>query len=101
GKLVIDVADLPGPHEPTSVWLALTEASLHTDVPRGENAGARIAHGPIVRRLSRLGAADPAFSGEIAAALEPAWKRENVRAVVFVQRDRTLEILGASAVSMR
>jgi hypothetical protein len=101
GKLAINVADLPGPREPASVWLAITEASLHTDVPRGENAGARIAHGPIVRRLSRLGAADPAFSGEIAAALEPAWKRENVRAVVFVQRDRTLEILGASAVSMR
>jgi hypothetical protein len=101
GKLVITVADLPGPREPASVWLAITEEGLHTDVPRGENAGARLAHGPIVRRLSRLGAADPTFSGEAAAALDPAWKRENVRAVVFVQRDRTLQILGAGAVSMR
>lgn len=101
GKLVITVADLPGPPEPASVWLAITEESLHTDVPRGENAGARLAHGPIVRRLSRLGAADPTFSGEPAAPLDPAWKRENVRAVVFVQRDRTLQILGAGAASMR
>lgn len=101
GKLVITVADLPGPREPASVWLAITEEGLHTDVPRGENAGARLAHGPIVRRLSRLGAADPGFSGEASAALDPAWKRENVRAVVFVQRDRTLQILGANVASLR
>ena len=101
GKLVISVADVPGPREPSSVWLAITEEGLHTDVPRGENAGARLAHGPIVRRLSRLGAADPAFSGEAAAALDPAWKRENTRAVVFVQNDRTLQILGANTASLR
>lgn len=101
GKLAVSVADVPGPREPTSVWLALTEEGLHTDVPRGENAGSRLAHGPIVRRLARIGAADPAFSGEAPAALDPAWKRENMRAVVFVQRDRGLQILGAGAASLK
>ena len=101
GGLAITVADLPEPGEPASVWLAITEAGLHTDVPRGENSGARLAHGPIVRQLSRVGAAAPAFSGTAAVALEPAWKRENVRAVVFVQRDKSLQILGAGAVAMK
>jgi hypothetical protein len=101
GGLAITVAALPEPSEPASVWLAITEEGLHTDVPRGENSGSRLAHGPIVRRLSRVGAATPTFSGTAPAALDPAWKRENVRAVVFVQRDRSLQIVGASAVAMK
>jgi hypothetical protein len=101
GKITINIADVPGPREPASVWLAITEEGLHTDVPRGENAGSRLAHGPIVRRISRVGAAAPAFAGEVAAALDPAWKRESARAVVFVQRDRDLQILGAGAASMK
>jgi len=101
GGLAITVADLPEPNAPASVWLAITEEGLHTDVPRGENSGARLAHGPIVRQLSRVGAAAPTFSGTAAVALDPAWKRENVRAVVFVQRDGSLQILGAGAVSMK
>jgi hypothetical protein len=101
GKFAVTVADVPGPREPTSVWLAITEEGLHTDVPRGENSGSRLAHGPIVRRLARLGAADPGFSGAAAATLDPAWKKENVRAVAFVQKDASLQIVGAGAVSMR
>jgi hypothetical protein len=101
GKIAVNVADVPGPREAASVWLALTEENLHTDVPRGENAGSRLAHGPIVRRLSRLGAADPGFTGEVAPALDPAWKKENLRAVVFVQRDGSLQIVGVGVASMK
>ncbi|MEP7126485.1 MAG: DUF1223 domain-containing protein [Byssovorax sp.] len=101
GKIAVTVADVPGPHEPASVWLAITEEGLHTDVPRGENAGSRLGHGPIVRSLSRLGAASPSFSGEVTPALDPAWKKENVRAVAFVQRDGSLQILGAGVASMK
>ncbi len=101
GKIVVKVADLPGAREPASVWLALTEEGLHTDVPRGENAGSRLAHGPIVRRLSRLGAADPGFSGAVAPTLDPAWNKDNLRAVVFVQRDASQQIVGAGAASLR
>lgn len=101
GKVAVVVADVPGPREATSVWLAITEADLHTDVPRGENAGSRLGHGPIVRRLSRLGAADPGFSGEAPAALDLAWNKPNVRAVVFVQRDASLQIVGAGVAPLR
>ena len=101
GKIAVTVADVPGPREPASVWLAITEEGLHTDVPRGENAGSRLVHAPIVRRLTRLGAADPGFTGEAAPTLDPAWKKENVRAVVFVQRDGSLQIVGAGVASMK
>jgi hypothetical protein len=101
GKIAVTVAEVPGPREPASVWLAITEEGLHTDVLRGENAGSRLAHAPIVRRLSRLGAASPGFTGEATPTLDPAWKKENVRAVVFVQSDGSLQIVGAGVASMR
>jgi hypothetical protein len=89
-----------------SVWLAITEQGLSTAVPRGENAGATIAHASVVRRLKRLGAiargaAGAAFTGESEVVVDPSWKRENLRAVAFVQRDKSLQIVGASAISLQ
>jgi hypothetical protein len=88
-----------------TVWLALTEDGLSTRVPRGENAGATLAHGPVVRDLRSVGAIAAGTSGPVTltapAKLDPSWSRDRVRAVAFVQRDGTRAILGAAAVSMR
>jgi hypothetical protein len=84
------------------VWLAVTESNLRTDVKRGENGGRTLAHAPVVRTLRRLGAiaAGGTFRGQAPLALDGAWKRDALRAVVFVQERRGLHILGAGAASL-
>lgn len=79
------------------LWLVITESGLVTEVPRGENAGRRLAHGPVVRSLRRLGALTTAplrLAADL--VLQPAWQRQNLRAVVLLQRPGTGEILGAA-----
>jgi hypothetical protein len=87
------------------VWLAVTEDGLSTAVPRGENRGATLAHGPVVRTLDRVqelaaGTRGPVVK-EVEVAVRPAWRREALRAVAFVQRRGSLRITGAGAVSLR
>lgn len=38
---------------------------------------------------------------DVEVTVDAAWKRDNLRAVAFVQREKTLQILGAGAASMK
>jgi hypothetical protein len=82
------------------VWLAITETGLHSAVKRGENAGEDLHHAAVVRRIRRIGEAksgdETAFSGDVNVPLQAEWKRENLRAVVFVQEKKSRRILGAA-----
>jgi hypothetical protein len=105
-RVRVAVGELPEMSGMASVWLAITEQGLRTAVARGENAGSTLVHAPVVRRLKKLGTiprwmSGPAFAGESDVAVEPSWKRENLRAVAFVQRHKTLQILGAAALSLQ
>ena len=93
--VVVDVSDVPAssPDEGAEVWMAVTESGLTTDVPRGENAGRRLTHGPIVRSLQRLGA----LSGPTFHAERPVTLRGE-RVVVFVQRAKTRRIVGVATI---
>jgi hypothetical protein len=86
------------------VWLAITETDLHSAVTAGENAGHDVRHAAIVRSLRKIGEANPggelAFSGEASIPLHAAWKRENLRAVAFVQEKKSKRILGATEISL-
>jgi hypothetical protein len=86
------------------VWLAITETGLHSDVTRGENAGHELHHAAIVRSMRKIGEAkadtDKAFSGSATVPLRKEWKRENLKAVVFVQEKKSLRILGAAEISL-
>lgn len=103
--LQVSVGELPDATEAAAVWLAITESGLRVPVPRGENAGSTLAHAPIVRKLAKIGtiaagAGGSAWSGAAPLSLDPAWKRENLRAVVFVQRPSSLHVVGATAVAL-
>lgn len=99
-KVRISVRMLPA-SSGAQVWLAVTETGLHSNVSAGENAGEDLHHGAVVRSLQDVGvikrSADQAFTGEPAIRLNPGWKRQNVRFVVFVQDRKTLRILGAAS----
>jgi hypothetical protein len=84
------------------VWLAITETGLHSAVTGGENAGHELRHAAIVRTMHRIGEAkadaEPSFSADSNAPLHSDWKRENLRAVVFVQEKKSRRILGAAEI---
>jgi hypothetical protein len=101
-KLSVSVDGLPAGGERLDLWLALTEDGLSAR----EGPAAAAGHGPVVRELRKIssiasGARGPMRFDEVPVALDSAWRRERVRAVVFLQRDKTLEILGAGVVAMR
>jgi hypothetical protein len=100
GKLVGDKpADVP------EIWLVLTEAGLHSNVTRGENAGEDLHHASVVRVLRKMGVADLgkeiSFSSGLRLPLDPAWNPQNLRAVAFVQEKRNRQILGAAAAQIQ
>ena len=82
------------------VWLAITEADLHTPVKAGENSGVDVHHSDVVRTLRKIGNAEPdkenSFEGEAVAKVEKSWKQENLRAVAFIQEKRSRHIIGAA-----
>jgi hypothetical protein len=102
-QFIISVGKLVGGRleDTPEVWLAITEAGLHSSVTRGENAGEELHHASVVRALRKIGVADQnketSLSADLSMALDPAWKRQNLRAVVFVQEKKSRQILGAAA----
>jgi hypothetical protein len=85
------------------VWLAITEAGLHSAVTRGENAGEDLHHASIVRTMRKIGEAktgggEASFAGNASVRLKKEWKRDSLKAVVFVQEERSRRILGAAEI---
>jgi hypothetical protein len=87
------------------LYLAVTESDLESQVLRGENAGRRLRHAPVVRSFGIIGRIDPTGSnvGQISNTLRlpREWKRENLHAVVFLQEHDSLRITGAATVDLR
>jgi len=96
--------ETPG-RDTAEVWLAITETGLHSAVKRGENAGEDLHHAAVVRSIRKIGEAkagdQTSFSGDATVSLRAEWKRENLRAVVFVQEKKGRRMLGAAAVPLR
>jgi hypothetical protein len=88
----------------SNVYLAVTENGLTTFVPRGENSGRTLRHSSVVRSFGIIGRVKPqgANGGQLVSTLRlpPEWKRENLRAVVFVQERETFHITGANVVEL-
>jgi hypothetical protein len=89
GDLRLDVqarvADL---HATDTLYVAITESGLETQVRRGENGGATLRHDNTARLL--LGpVAFVRGQAELHrdVALPPTWRREGLRALAFVQDD--------------
>ena len=104
-RVALAVKMLPVPEsQKAQVWLAVTETGLHSNVSRGENAGEDLHHAAVVRSLRKVGEAAPNrdadYSGEHDVQLDPAWKKENLRVVAFVQDAKTRHILGAASVQV-
>lgn len=89
----------------SNVYLAVTESDLSTNVSRGENSGRLLRHAPVVRSFGVIGKLDAKGSNTGAITntlrLPREWKRENLRAVVFVQERESYKITGAAVADLR
>lgn len=78
------------------LWVATTEEGLWSQVTRGENAGHRLDHVAVVRRLVSVGNKSTA---NVILPLVPGEKRENSHIVAWVQEGQTGRILNAVQVA--
>lgn len=104
-RLAVRVGALPklADGETADVLLAVTEDRLSSDVGRGENAGRKLSHTGVVRRLMKIGNVNTTsqpFTGEPMIALDKAWRHENLRAAVFLQEHTSKHIVGAASLKL-
>jgi hypothetical protein len=99
GNFTLHAAELPKgalrPGEKVEIYAAITEDGLTSSVARGENAGSKLAHSAVVRKLERVGVWDPSkassYTATVAAKRGP---RQHV--VAFLQATQSRRILGAA-----
>lgn len=97
-KYKIKISDIPA-HENATVFLAITEDNLASNVKGGENSGAKLEHTAVVRELSSLGmlaAGQQNLDLETALQIQSGWKKENLKLVVFVQENASRKVLGVN-----
>ncbi len=97
-NIKINLSDIPA-HENSTVFLAVTEDNLASNVKRGENSGRKLEHSSVVRELTSLGmltAEQTTLNMETVLQIHPNWKRENLKIVVFVQENASRKILGVN-----
>ena len=103
GAVTVVAADVPPHSDRADIIVAVAEDRLQSNVTRGENHGRTLTHVAVVRRLVTIGeiaAGDVCRGGACSArtdvAIDPAWKREDLRIVAFVQERRGGAILAAA-----
>ena len=95
-KLGVSISNIPD-HKDASVYLAITEDHLKSNVRGGENAGKKLRHVSVVRSLTGIGRiAEVAKSFETQATLQikKDWKKKNLKVVLFIQENQSRKILG-------
>lgn len=96
---------IKGPAAPSNanalVMLAITEDNLSTQVGSGENGGRTLHHAAVVRELQEVGMLhNGTIETTVPLRLEKDWKRNDLRAVVFVQNGPSGKIEGAASVAL-
>ena len=95
----IDVEPQAGATFTADVLLAVAEDGLSTQVTAGENSRKRLQHTGVVRSLTRIGRVAKGTAVHLESVKVPidgAWASGTLRAVVFVQDEKTREIYGTS-----
>jgi hypothetical protein len=100
-QLTVQVKGPPSSNANALVMLAITEDNLTTQVGSGENGGRTLHHAAVVRELRQVGTLNNgAIETTVPLKLEKDWKRNDLRAVVFVQQGPSGKIEGAASVAL-
>lgn len=90
-----------GTHLVATAVLAVAEDGLVSDVTAGNNRGKKLPHVSVVRQLRAFGkvpekAAE--YRGTVELPTDPAWKKDNLKYIVFVQEDQSGKVIAAGRV---
>ncbi|MEZ5426237.1 MAG: DUF1223 domain-containing protein [Pyrinomonadaceae bacterium] len=99
-QLAVKLSEVPK-HENATVYLAFAEDDLANQVLRGENSGRKLTHTSVVRELKTLGmlpAEQDQLKLEQSVQIQPDWKRENLKLVVFIQENQSRKVLGVGRI---
>jgi hypothetical protein len=103
--LIVEVKNEGGARSDSDIVLAVTEDNLSSNVSRGENAGRMLRHAAVVRSFGVIGKLSPRRATEVQLAptlrLPAEWKRDDLRAVVFMQEHESRRITGAGTIALR
>ncbi|KAF0248567.1 MAG: hypothetical protein FD167_2027 [bacterium] len=113
-EIAIDISKLPlasnketnNTNDINDVMLAIAEDKLQSSVIRGENAGRKLHHIGVVRKLSSVGeitpskTASPKYNSRVEIALLDKWQRSNLKIVVFVQNRKTRQVFGVTSIKI-
>ncbi len=96
GGVTVVATDLPPRSDRADIVVAVVEDRLQSNVTRGENHGRTLTHTAVVRRLIAIGeATGRSAEARTTIAIDPTWKRDDLRIVAFVQERRGGAILAA------
>ena len=98
----VNISNVPA-HENATVFLAITENDLPSNRKYGVAAERKAAHQSVVRELKSIGmlpAGQLNLEIETVLQIQPAWKRENLKLIVFVQENASRKILGVARKSL-
>jgi hypothetical protein len=102
-KFKISISDVPA-HQIATIFLAVTEDNLASNRKYGVAAEKNAAHISVVRELKSIGMMPAEQSNlelETVLQMHPAWKRENLKLIVFVQENASRKILGVNRKSLK
>jgi hypothetical protein len=102
GKLKIKIDPLAVTKDAT-VFLAIAENNLESNVGGGENSGVKLAHTAVVRQLGAVGSLKPDNKGleaDVSPHFQDGWKKNDLKAVVFIQDNESGRVLGVSQLSL-
>ncbi len=105
GKRLLRVAIDPPPGAAVAgdVLLAIAEDGVASEVTAGENARKRLEHTGVVRSLTRIGRLTngaPLRLDSVAVPIDGAWASGRLRAVVFVQDEKTRAVHGTGQLAL-
>ena len=81
------------------LWFAVTEDRLVVDVKRGENANKTLKHSGVVRALASAGDASKALS--VGVEIGPAWRKEQLHVIAFVQSRKDHRVISVAYSALR
>jgi len=100
-QLTVQIKGPASPKVGALVMLAITEDNLSTQVGSGENGGRTLHHAAVVRELREVGTLkNGVLETTVPLKLQNDWKRNDLRAVVFVQNGPSGKIEGAASVAL-
>jgi hypothetical protein len=103
GRLAIKADGLEG-RETATLYLAVAENSLTTNVTGGENGGATMRHSAVVRTLIAASAVEKgtrSLDQSLDIPSDPGWNADNLNYVVFVQENGSRRIIAVAQIAAK